>query len=803
MSDKQMSELIRWFDTLDNEDVGLVGGKNASLGEMIGTLKEQGIQVPDGFATTAEAYWKFVEENGLEDALRADLRALDSGKKGLEEVGQTIRDRFKEAEFSDQLAEQIVDAYRELSSRYETEAVDVAVRSSATAEDLPTASFAGQQESFLNIRGGQQLLEACKRCFGSLFTNRAIAYREEKNFDHMEIALSVGVQKMVRSDKACAGVIFTIDTDTGYPDVVVINSAWGLGENVVKGTVRPDQFNVYKPFLEREELDPIIGKNLGQKEKKMIYADQDSSLEQDPTENVDTSEDERTTFTLDDGEILQLARWSKTIEDHYVRPMDIEWAKDGDTDELHILQARPETVHSQKTGGKMKTYELKEQGELLCTGLAIGNAISSGPVCVIEDIEHADQFEEGCVLVTEMTDPDWVPLMKKSAGIVTERGGRTSHAAIVSRELGVPAVIGTGDCTHKVKNADLITMSCAEGDEGHIYAGELDYESTEIDLSELADIDTPIMVNIGSPGAAMSWWQLPTAGVGLARMEYIINNAIQIHPLALTRFDEVEDAEAKERIEQMTRQAADKPSYFIEHLSWGIGTIAAVHHPHPVIVRMSDFKTNEYADLIGGAQFEPDEANPMLGWRGASRYYSDDYKDGFALECQAIKRVRETMGFDNVVVMIPFCRTPEEADRVLEVMAENGLERGEEGLEIYVMAEVPTNIIEADAFSERFDGFSIGSNDLTQLTMGVDRDNQSLSYIFDERNTSVKRLIAQLIDTAHEHGRKVGICGEAPSNYPEFAAFLVEQGIDSISLSPDSIARTQDVIADLERRKAR
>jgi pyruvate, water dikinase len=788
-----VADFIRWFETLDNQDTAIVGGKNASLGEMIGTLKDEGIRVPDGFATTAKAYWAFIEANDLEGAIRDELDGLDDGSRTLDEVGEAIRGHIEGGEFPEALADQIVQAYAELGRRYEVSDVDVAVRSSATAEDLPEASFAGQQESFLNITGARALLAACKSCFASLFTNRAISYREQKGFEHMDIALSVGVQKMVRADKAGAGVLFTIDTDTGFPDAIVINAAWGLGENVVKGTVRPDQYNVYKPFLDDEKLEPIIGKTLGQKEKKMLY----SGRGDQPTRNVDTSDDERARFVLDDDEIVQLARWAKVIEDHYGAPMDVEWGKDGENERLYILQARPETVQSRKKEGVMKSYELTEQGQVLYTGLAIGNAISSGPVRLIDSIDQAGDFQEGDILVTEMTDPDWVPLMKRAAGIVTERGGRTSHAAIVSRELGVAAVIGAGEGIEDLQDGQPVTLSCTEGDVGYVYDGELDYETTEIDFSKLAEVDTSIMVNVGAPGMAMSWWGLPTDGVGLARMEYIINHAIQIHPLALTRFDELDDEQAKERIEKMTRQAADKPSYFVEHLAWGIGTIAAVHHPNPVIVRMSDFKTNEYADLIGGRQFEPEEANPMLGWRGASRYYSDDYKDGFALECAAIKRVREKMGFDNVVVMIPFCRTPEEADRVLEVLAENGLERGQNGLKLYVMAELPTNIIEADAFSERFDGFSIGSNDLTQLVLGIDRDAQRLSYLFDERNTAVKRLIKQLIDTAHAHGRTVGICGEAPSNYPEFAAFLVEAGIDSISLSPDSIARTMEAIANV------
>ncbi|MFW6079668.1 MAG: phosphoenolpyruvate synthase, partial [Gemmatimonadota bacterium] len=690
--------------------------------------------------------------------------------------------------------------------------------------DLPEASFAGQQESFLNVSGGDALLDACRRCYASLFTDRAIAYRENQGFDHMEVALSVGVQKMVRSDLAGAGVLFTLDTDSGFPDAVLVNASWGLGETVVQGTVNPDQYTVYQPFLERDVADPIIGKTLGEKEKKVVYAAgaagradgdrggdgaggrsvggaSEAGPDAEPTVTVDTPEEERRAFVLSDDEIIRLARWGAAIEEHYDKPMDVEWAKDGEREEIYIVQARPETVYGRKAAATTTSYRLKERGERLVTGLSIGQGIGAGAVRLIMSPEEIDRFTDGAVLVTGMTDPDWVPIMKRAAAIVTDLGGRTSHAAIVSRELGIPAVVGTRDATEVLEDGREVTVSCAEGDEGYVYDGRLEYEEEEVDLEELPATRTRIMMNIAAPQGAMRWWRLPVHGVGLARMEYLINNVIKVHPLALTRFDELEDERARAEIDALARPYESREAYFIEHLARGIATIAAARHPDPVIVRMSDFKTNEYAGLIGGRPFEPEEGNPMLGWRGASRYYSEDYRDGFALECRAVRRARETMGFRNVVVMIPFCRTPEEADRVLETMAENGLERGKDGLEVYVMAEIPTNVLEADAFAERFDGFSIGSNDLTQLVMGISRDAEKLAYLFDESSPSVKRLIRMLIETAHAAGRPVGICGEAPSNDPEFAAFLVESGIDSISLAPDSVVRVIGVVAEVEGRE--
>jgi pyruvate,water dikinase len=787
---------VRWFETLGSGDVEMVGGKNASLGDMIQALKNEGIRVPDGFATTARSYRNFLEENDLRNTIETLLGDLKKGEKPLEKVGRSIRRLFLKADFPDDISEAIEQAYRELCKGYETDEADVAVRSSATAEDLPEASFAGQQETFLNISGEEELLEACRKCYASLFTDRAISYREEKGFDHMKVALSVGVQKMVRSDRASAGVMFSIDTETGFRDVVVINGAWGLGENVVQGTVNPDEFVVFKPLLGEGSFKPIIEKRLGDKEKKMVYGRGGSHT----TKNIQTPKDERRSFSLEDEEILTLAQWASVIETRYAKPMDIEWAKDGETGGLFIVQARPETVQSQKEEGTIKHYSLKEKGKRILSGLSIGEAIASGRVCRIKSAEEIGRFEDRAILVTEMTDPDWVPIMKRAAGIVTDHGGRTCHAAIVSRELGIPAIVGTGEATEVLKTDQEITLSCAEGDQGYIYEGLLDYEEKEVSLEDVPKTKTRIMMNIASPAAAFRWWRLPCEGIGLARMEFIINNIIKIHPMALVRFEDLEDRDVRKRVETLTHGYEDKTDYFVDHLARGIAKIAASQYPEPVIVRMSDFKTNEYADLIGGRQFEPDESNPMLGFRGASRYYSDQYRPAFSLECRAIRRVREEIGLANVIVMIPFCRTIEEADKVLEVLAENGLKQGENDLQVYVMAEIPSNIILAEEFAQRFNGFSIGSNDLTQLVLGVDRDSSDLAHLFDERNEAIKRQITTLIKSAHKHACKVGICGQAPSDHPDFAAFLVEAGIDSISLNPDSVIQVKERVAKAEKR---
>ena len=773
----------RWFDDLTNQDVPIVGGKNASLGEMIQSLGEKGVRVPAGFATTADAYREFLRANDFDDRLKSELDKLHSGEQSLSEAGQRIRQMIRGGSFPTTISAAIRTAYQQLGARENKDEVAVAVRSSATAEDLPDASFAGQQESFLNVVGEEDLLESCRKCYASLFTDRAIAYREEKGFDHLEVALSIGVQTMVRADKASSGVMFSIDTECGFPDVIVINAAWGLGENVVQGTVNPDEYQVFKPLLKNDALLPIIEKALGTKEKTMIYASGGNKT----TENIATPMHLRSQFVLSDAEILHLARWAVIIEQHYGMPMDMEWAKDGDNGELFIVQARPETVQSQLEATSLKSYTLKEAGKRLVSGLSIGQAIATGKVCVLHSAEEIDQFIDGAVLVTESTDPDWVPVMKRAAAIVTDQGGRTSHAAIVSRELGLPAVIGTSIATKTLMDGAEVTVSCAEGEEGYVYEGILEFDQKIIDLEGIAESPVQIMMNIASPGAALRWWRMPAKGIGLARMEFIINDIIKIHPLALTRFEQLEDDEAKLEIEQLTRGYADKTDYFVEHLARGIAAIAASQYPEPVIVRMSDFKTNEYADLIGGRQFEPHEHNPMLGFRGASRYYSEDYRDGFALECRAVKQAREKIGLDNIVIMIPFVRSLEEADRVYEVLADNELRRGENGLQVYMMCEIPSNVFLAEQFAERYDGFSIGSNDLTQLVLGVDRDSEKLKDLFDERNEAVKVAIRDVIERAHSKGCKVGICGEAPSNYPEFAEFLVESGIDSISLNPDSV----------------
>jgi len=783
---KSAAPLVKWLEDLGRQDVDTVGGKNASLGEMIARLKDEGVRVPGGFATTAAAYRQYLQHNDLDDVLQEQIGALHRGDRSLRQVGDTIRRAFRRGGWPEPLERAIRDAYRELSSRDGAGEIAVAVRSSATAEDLPEASFAGQQETYLNIKGAEELLDACRDCYASLFTDRAINYREARDFDHFKVALSIGVQKMVRSDRAGAGVMFSLDTDSGFPDVVLINAAWGLGETVVQGSVDPDEYRVFKPRLAERGLEPIIAKVIGRKEKKMVYATGGKAT----TATVDTTAAERRRAVLADDEILTLARWAVVIEKHYGSPMDMEWAKDGDTGALYCVQARPETVHSRKQGQAITSFTLKEHGEPVVTGVAIGESIARGRVRILKEPAEMDRFADGDILVTERTDPDWGPIMKRAAAIVTDHGGRTSHAAIVSRELGVPAVVGAHTATRDLRDGDEVTVCCAEGAEGRIYRGLLDYEETEVDLAELPEPPVQLMINLAAPDAALRWWRLPVHGVGLARMEFIINDVIKIHPLALCRYDQLEDREARARIDELTAGYEDRTWYFVERLARGIAAIAASQYPSPAILRMSDFKTNEYAQLIGGRQFEPEEENPMLGFRGASRYYSDRYRDGFALECRAVKHAREVIGLDNIVVMIPFVRTPEEADRVIAEMAANGLERGRDGLELYMMCEVPSNVILAEQFLERFDGFSIGSNDLTQLILGVDRDSDLLADLFDERNEAVRRAIAQVIEAARRAGRKIGICGQAPSDYPDFARFLVDCGIDSISLNPDSVLDT-------------
>ncbi|WP_297970299.1 phosphoenolpyruvate synthase [uncultured Amaricoccus sp.] len=786
---------VIWFEKLAREDVALVGGKNASLGEMIRTLSPEGIRVPPGFATTADAFRDYLAANHLDETITETLARLDAGKLALHEAGAAIRAAIVGGDWPADTATAILTAYRKLEEATGTENPAVAVRSSATAEDLPDASFAGQQETFLNVRGDAALLDACRRCYASLFTDRAITYRQLKGFDHRQVALSVGVQQMVRADLGGAGVMFSIDTETGFDKAVLINAAWGLGENVVQGAVNPDEYQVFKPLLSAPGSRPILEKRLGAKERKLVYAGAGGTA----TRNVPTSKAERAAFVLSDDEILALARQAVAIERHYGQPMDMEWAKDGETGAIFIVQARPETVQSRVAAGAMKSYRIRSAGRKLLTGLSVGEAAVAGRVCLIESARDIDRFVDGSVLVTSITDPDWVPIMKRAAAIVTDHGGRTSHAAIVSRELGLPAIVGTGDATQVLHDEQEVTVSCAEGNEGFVYAGTADFTVEELDLGAVPATRTRVMLNLANPAAAFRWWRLPVDGVGLARMEFVVSNAVRVHPMALVRFDELEDKAARAEIAALTRGYADRTEYFVETLAQGLSRIAAFCHPKPVIVRMSDFKTNEYAELLGGRQFEPREENPMIGFRGASRYYSDAYRAGFALECRAIRRLRETMGFANVIVMIPFCRSPAEADKVLAVMAENGLERGRNGLEVYVMCEIPSNVILAEDFARRFDGFSIGSNDLTQLTLGVDRDSGELAALFDERDPAVQWMIRTVIERAHAAGAKVGFCGQAPSNDPAFARLLVEAGIDSISVTPDSFLSVKRHVAEAEK----
>ncbi|MCE9567673.1 MAG: phosphoenolpyruvate synthase [Planctomycetes bacterium] len=794
-----MARFIRWFREIGLSDVATVGGKNASLGEMYQQLVPTGIRIPNGFAVTAEAYRHFLRASGLGEEVRKTLTGLNTGDlTALAECGRRIREAILARPLPDDLRKEIADAYAELCRDYGAD-TDTAVRSSATAEDLPTASFAGQQESYLNVRGERGILEAVRLCIASLFTDRAISYRVDKGFDHLAVALSVGVQRMVRSDVGAAGVMFTLDTESGFRDVILISSAYGLGESVVKGRVDPDEFLVFKPTLKTGHR-PILKRSVGAKQEKLIYTTRGGS-----TRIVPVPAEDRGRLSLTDDEVLTLARWGCQIEDHYSKkagqptPMDIEWGKDGLTGELFILQARPETVHSQASKVVREVYSLPQSGQVLLTGRSVGEKIGAGPVRVVKDVDGLRAFKPGEVLVADMTDPDWEPTMKMAAAIVTNRGGRTCHAAIVSREIGVPCVVGTGTGTSVLKDGQSVTVSCAGGEVGVIYDGMLIFTRREIDLGSLARPKTKVMVNVGNPDQAFALASLPCDGVGLAREEFIISGSIKIHPLALVHFDKVPDGPAKQKIAELTRNHPDKPAYFVERLAEGVARIAAAFYPREVIVRLSDFKTNEYAGLLGGEPFEPKEENPMIGFRGASRYYDPRYKEGFLLECRAMKQVREEMGLTNVKLMVPFCRTVEEGKRVLAVMAEAGLKQGENGLEVYVMCEIPSNVILTEEFAEVFDGFSIGSNDLTQLTLGLDRDSEIVAHLFDERNAAVKKLIADVIRRARACGRKVGICGQAPSDYPEFARFLVACGIDSISLNPDTVLKTTREIVEMER----
>jgi len=793
---------ILWFDELSIDDVPLVGGKNASLGEMYRNLTSKGVSVPNGFAVTAHAYHYLLEKAGIRGRIKDILSDLNvSNMKNLAERGLRVRETILQAEFPEELNEAIIEAYGRLCKRYGKDA-DVAVRSSATAEDLPDASFAGQQETYLNIRGNRQLLEACKRCFASLFTNRAISYRQQKGFDHLQVGLSIGVQKMVRSDKACSGVMFSIDTETGFRNAVLINGAYGLGENVVQGAVNPDQFYVFKPTLQKG-YKPIISKKLGSKKVKMVYSEHEHKH---TTVNVDVPHEDRFRFVLQDGEILTLARWACIIEDHYTKkhgkftPMDMEWAKDGITRELFIVQARPETVQSQKNLNVLEEYRLLQKGQVLAQGLSVGTKIGAGRAHVIKSVKDIGTFKAGEVLITEKTDPDWEPIMKIASAIVTNKGGRTAHAAIIARELGIPAVVGTEDGTETIASGTDVTVSCAEGEVGHIYKGKLKFDIRKIDLKKLGKPKTKIMMNVGNPDQAFEFSFIPNDGVGLAREEFIISSYIKAHPLALLHYNKLKDGKSREMIDELTAAYPGKVDFFVEKLAQGVAMIASAFYPKDVIVRMSDFKSNEYANLIGGHEFEPKEENPMLGWRGASRYYTGNYREAFGLECKAMRKARDEMGLHNIKLMIPFCRTIDEAKQVVAEMKRYGLVQGKNGLEIYVMCEIPSNVILADDFARIFDGFSIGSNDLTQLTLGLDRDSELVARLYDERNPAVKKMLSDVIRACKRTKTKIGICGQGPSDHPDFAQFLVECGIDSISLNPDTVIKTTLKILETEKR---
>ncbi len=778
-----MINYIKYFKEIDIGNVPEVGGKNASLGEMYQKLTSKGIQVPDGFATTSEAYWLFLKEANLRDFIFGEIEKLDKRDfSNLREVGSAIRQEIAQAEFPEAIKNSVANGYNALVKKYGNE-ISLAVRSSATAEDLPNASFAGQQETYLNVKGIDGLIAACHKCYASLFTDRAIKYREDNHFDQTKVALSIGVQLMVRSDLASSGVNFTLDPDSGFDKVVLISCIWGLGENIVQGSVNPDEYYVYKPSLKNSIPQPIISRKLGSKEKTMVY---DSSG--NGTINLDTKIEKQEKYVLTDAEVVKLAEWSMIIEEHYGRPMDIEWAKDGLTDELFIVQARPETVQSAKKDKlKISTYTLIDKGKEITRGMGLGNKIAVGKARIIHSPLESHKLRPGEILITEKTDPDWDPILKKAAGIITDQGGRTSHAAIVAREVGAAAIVGTLNATKTIKDGQEITISCADGDTGVVYDGILKWEEKIVDTKSLKKPATRPMLILADPEQAFKLSFYPSAGVGLMRLEFVINNSIQIHPMALKHFNNLKNASDKTLIEKLTHHYPDKADYFVHKLAEGIATIAAAFHPKDVIVRSSDFKSNEYANLIGGKEFEPLESNPMIGFRGASRYYHPKYQEAFELECKALKMVREDMGFTNVKIMVPFCRTLSEAKKVVDLMARYGLKRGENGLELFMMTEIPNNVILAEEFAGYFDGFSIGSNDLTQLTLGVDRDSELLGDIFTPNDPGVKKMIAMVIASAHKTNTKIGLCGQAPSDYPEFAQFLVEKGINSISFNPDAL----------------
>ncbi len=807
---KQTQVFIKKLNEVGIEDLPTVGGKNASLGEMLQNLTAQNIRVPNGFAVTVDAFDAFIEENHLKDKINEILEGLDpTDIIQLRKTGSEIRKLISNGKFPVTVEKAILESYYELSEAYEQEATDIAVRSSATAEDLPDASFAGQQSTYLNIRGGEMLLTAIRSCFASLYTDRAISYRSSRGFDHFMVKLSVCIQKMVRSDLGASGVAFSLDTESGFKDVVLINGAYGLGELVVGGEISPDEFLVYKPTL-KQGFPAIIDKKMGRKTHKMVYGNK-------PFETVKTIPVNTTmqgTFCLNDKQIVQLAEWVQKIEDYYSEkrggwcPMDIEWAIDGLSNELFIVQARPETIHSQEETNSIKEYAIEDAGnledKLILEGVAVGDKIGTGKVYRIYSLDGRDgssdetEFKEGDVLVTEMTDPDWEPLMKKASAIITEKGGRTCHAAIVAREIGVPAIVGAQKATSILKNGQEITVSCAEGSVGKVYEGKVKFSLQETAYDAFPKTKTPILMNIGSPELAFQYRKIPNAGVGLAREEFIINNYIKVHPLALLNHRSLNDAPLTKTIEALIKGYASEEDFFINKLAQGVAKIGAAFYPNRVITRLSDFKSNEYFNLLGGNHYEPKEENPMIGWRGASRYYAETFKEAFVLECKALKKVRDEYGLENITIMVPFCRTPQELIKVLAIMEENGLKRGERGLEVYIMAELPSNIILADEFAPLVDGFSIGSNDLTQLTLGLDRDSSLVAHLYDERNEAVKSMIKMLLKTAKKHKTKVGICGQGPSDFPDFSQFLVEEGIDTISVTPDSMLKTLKVIHEIE-----
>ena len=787
-------QYIRFFNELNIKDVPIVGGKNASLGEMYQNLTPKGVNIPNGFATTSDAYWLLLEENAIKDKISAILNDLDiADTKNLQERGLKVRNLILNSHLPKALAEELLEAYKILSNEYGSQNIDVAVRSSATAEDLPDASFAGQQETFLNVGSEEELLECVLKCFASLFTDRAISYRTSRSFSHFKVVLSVGVQKMVRSDISSSGIMFTIDTESGSENLILINSIWGLGENVVSGRVNADEFFIFKPTL-KNGINTILKRSLGSKKEKMLYSEDTRTL------NVVTTKEEQESFSINDDEVIELAKQALLIEEHYKRPMDIEWAKDGNDSKLYIVQARPETVMSkQNRSMTSQKYSLNAKGaKILISGRAIGEKIGTGKVTVINDTTEFARFNDGDILVADTTNPDWEPVMKKASAVITNRGSRTCHAAIVAREIGVPAVVGCTNATKVLKDSQIVTVSCAEGDEGHVYEGKLKYDIKTIDMSKLQPTKTKLFVNVGNPAEAFNFAKMPNDGVGLARMEFIMNNSINAHPMALVDMHKGKSVKDEDKIRSFMTPCSDAKEFFLQKISEGVGMIAAAFYPKPVIIRTSDFKSNEYRGMTGGLIYEAEEENPMIGFRGASRYYDDSYREAFMWECEALKRVRDDMGLTNIKIMIPFVRTPEEGKKVIEIMNEQGLIQGKNSLEIYAMCEIPANVILADKFLEVFDGYSIGSNDLTQLTLGVDRESAKIAHIFDERNEAVKRMLKMAIEACKKRDKYIGICGQAPSDYPEITEFLVQEGIDSISLNPDSLFKMRQVVSDLE-----